>query len=44
MSQILEEQLSAFLDGELAPDEMELLLARLEREPGRRARVGRATR
>lgn len=41
MSQILDEQLSAFLDGELAPEEVDLVLARLDREPALRARFGR---
>lgn len=41
MSQILDEQLSAFLDGELAPEEVDLVLARLDRDPGLRARFGR---
>ncbi len=41
MSQILEEQMSAFLDGELPPEEVELLLARIDREPERRATLAR---
>ena len=41
MSRILDEQLSAFLDGELPPEEVDLLLARLDRDPARRATLGR---
>ena len=41
MSQILEEQLSAILDGELPAEEVDLLLARMDREPDRRATLGR---
>lgn len=41
MSKILDEQLSAFLDGELPPEEVDLLLARLDRDPARRATLGR---
>ena len=41
MNQILEEQLSACLDGELPPGEMDLILARLDVEPGRRATLAR---
>ncbi len=41
MSQNLEEQLSAFLDGELPDAELELLLARLERDPARRQVLAR---
>lgn len=41
MSLKSEEQLSAFLDGELPPREMELLLARLDREPGQRDALAR---
>jgi negative regulator of sigma E activity len=41
MSQIPEEQLSAFLDGEPTAEEAELLLARLDREPARRATLAR---
>jgi anti-sigma factor RsiW len=41
MSQILDEQLSAFLDGELPAEETELLLARLDRDASQRARLGR---
>ena len=41
MSQNIEEQLSALLDGELAVEEEALLLRRLEREPEYRATLGR---
>lgn len=41
MSLKSEEQLSAFLDGELPPREMELLLARLDREPRQREALAR---
>lgn len=36
MSQKLDEQLSAFIDGELPEAELDLLLARLDRDPARR--------
>ncbi len=41
MSETLDEQLSAFLDGELPPEELDLFLTRLDRDAGRRARLGR---
>ncbi len=41
MSQILEQQLSALLDGELPAEELDLLLTRLDREPARRATLAR---
>ncbi len=41
MSNILNEQLSAFLDGELPPEEIDLLLERLDRDGARRAMLGR---
>jgi len=41
MGKVLEEQLSALLDGELPAEEIDLLLARLDRDPGRRATLGR---
>lgn len=41
MSQILEEQLSAFLDGELPREELDLLIARLDRDPAKRMTLGR---
>ena len=41
MSEILNEQLSALLDGELPPAETELLLRRLARNPERRACLAR---
>jgi negative regulator of sigma E activity len=41
MSEILDEQLSALLDGELAAEEIELVLARLDRDPDLQARFGR---
>jgi negative regulator of sigma E activity len=41
MSEILEQQLSAFLDGELPPEELHLLLARLDRDPAQRATLAR---
>lgn len=41
MSDTLNEQLSAFLDGELPPEETDLLLKRLARDPDLRARLGR---
>lgn len=41
MKQILEEQLSACLDGELPPGELDLILARLDGEPARRATLAR---
>jgi negative regulator of sigma E activity len=41
MSQILEQQLSAFLDGELPAAELDLLLARLDRDPAQRATLAR---
>ncbi len=43
MSERLHEQLSALLDGELPTGEAELLLARLQRDPGLRATLGRYT-
>lgn len=41
MSDILNEQLSALIDGELPPEETALLLKRLEREPELAARLAR---
>jgi sigma-E factor negative regulatory protein RseA len=41
MSDILNEQLSALLDGELPPEETALLMRRLEREPELRTRLAR---
>jgi len=41
MSEILDEQLSAFLDGELPPEELDLVLTRLDRDATHRARLGR---
>jgi sigma-E factor negative regulatory protein RseA len=41
MSDILNEQLSALLDGELPPEETALLMKRLEREPELRTRLAR---
>ncbi|HHC71280.1 MAG TPA: hypothetical protein ENK54_00135 [Thiotrichales bacterium] len=41
MSERIDEQISALLDGELAAGESELLLKRLERDPGLRERWGR---
>ena len=41
MSQILEEQLSAVLDGELPAAEVDLLLARIDRTPELRAKIAR---
>ncbi len=41
MSHSVDEQLSAFLDGELPEAELELLLARLDRDPGRRELLAR---
>jgi negative regulator of sigma E activity len=41
MSDTLHEQLSAFLDGELPPEETDLLLKRLARDPELRATLGR---
>jgi anti-sigma factor RsiW len=41
MSQILDEQLSAFIDGELPPEELDMVLARLDRDPALRLRLGR---
>lgn len=41
MSDTLNEQLSAFLDGELPPEETDLLLKRLARDPELRATLGR---
>jgi sigma-E factor negative regulatory protein RseA len=41
MSQILDEQLSAFLDGELPAEELDLLLARLDQDEAHRVRLGR---
>ncbi|MCK6372022.1 MAG: sigma-E factor negative regulatory protein [Gammaproteobacteria bacterium] len=41
MSGILDEQFSAFLDGELRAEELELMLARMDRDPDRRATLGR---
>lgn len=43
MSERLHEQLSALLDGELLTGEAELLLARLQRDPGLRATLTRYT-
>jgi len=43
MSERLHEQLSALLDGELPAGEAELLLARLQRDPGLRATLSRYT-
>lgn len=41
MSQILEQQLSALLDGELPAEELDLVLARLDGEPAQRATLTR---
>jgi anti-sigma factor RsiW len=41
MSQILEQQLSVFLDGELPANELDLLLTRLDRDPAHRATLAR---
>jgi anti-sigma factor RsiW len=41
MTQMLDEQLSAFLDGELPSGEHELLLARLDRDPACRRKLAR---
>ena len=41
MSDLLNEQLSALMDGELPPEETALLLRRLEREPELAARLAR---
>ena len=41
MDQTVDEQLSALLDGETAPEEIELLLARLERDSASRAALAR---
>lgn len=41
MTQLLDEQLSAFIDGELPPAELDMVLARLDRDPELRLRVGR---
>jgi negative regulator of sigma E activity len=41
MNEPLNEQLSALLDGELAPEETELLMKRLARDSGLRATLGR---
>jgi sigma-E factor negative regulatory protein RseA len=41
MSQLLEQQLSEFLDGELPAEQLDLLLARLDREPAQRATLAR---
>ncbi len=41
MSHSVDEQLSAFLDGELPEAELELLLARLDRDPARRDLLAR---
>ena len=41
MSQILEEQLSAVLDGELPAAEVDLLLARIDRTPELRSKIAR---
>ncbi|MBS0395821.1 MAG: sigma-E factor negative regulatory protein, partial [Proteobacteria bacterium] len=41
MSDLLNEQLSALLDGELAPEETTLLLKRLGREPQLAGRLSR---
>lgn len=41
MTPVLEEQLSAFLDGELPAEEVDLLLARLERDPACRRKIAR---
>lgn len=41
MSQVTEEQLSAFLDGELPPGQLDLLLARIDRDPAYRQRLAR---
>lgn len=43
MSEILGEQLSAFLDGELPAEEIDLLLTRLDRDPELRSRYARYT-
>jgi len=43
MTDALNEQLSACLDGELAPAELDLLLKRLERDPELRQTLGRYT-
>lgn len=41
MREIIDEQLSALLDGELPAEELDLVLARLDRDPVLRARYGR---
>lgn len=41
MTQLIEEQLSAFMDDELPAEELELLLARLDRDPAARGQLGR---
>ena len=41
MSELLNEQLSALLDGELPPEQTQLVMTRLERDPERRARLAR---
>jgi len=41
MTDLVSEQLSALLDGELPPEETALLLKRLARDPGLRARLAR---
>ena len=40
MTDQIREQLSALLDGELPPDEMGLLMRRLEKDPGLRRTFG----
>jgi len=41
MSQIVEQQLSAFLDGDLPAEELDLLLARVDRDSAHRATLAR---
>ncbi len=41
MNDPIDEQLSAFIDGELPMHELELLMARIDRDPARRARLAR---
>ncbi len=41
MNDPIDEQLSAFIDGELPDQELELLLARVDRDPARRTRLAR---
>jgi sigma-E factor negative regulatory protein RseA len=41
MSQRIDEQMSAFIDGELPAAELDLLVARLDRNPSRRAALAR---